>query len=98
MEVEDKTNLVQEINKMVQKNLYTKNTKTRLGEIKESILNFNTYFDKRMRARFPSCWARQGNILPWEMYVTLLVEAKRNIDSSHEKTEILKDSTIVNYL
>ena len=36
-------------------------------------------------------------MLPCETYETLLVEAKSKIDSSHEKTTILKSSTIVNY-
>lgn len=98
MQVEDRTQMVLEINKMVQKNMYRKTTEVKLGEIKGSVMKFNTNFDKRMRVGFPSCQDQQGNFLPWKTYETILVEAKRKIDSSQEKTTILKGSTIVNYL
>ena len=90
--------MVLEINKMVQKNLYRKTTEIELGDNKESILKFNTNFDKRMRVGLPSCWDQQGNFLPWESYETLLVEAKNMIDGTHENTIVLKGATIVNYL
>ena len=66
--------------------------------MKESILKFNTKFDKRTQAGLPSCWDQQGNMLPWETYETLLEEAKSNIGTSHDKTIVLKGTTIVNYL
>lgn len=50
MDIEDKTTPLLEINKMAQKNLYREKTKENLGKIKESVLKFNIYFDKRMRA------------------------------------------------
>lgn len=90
MEIEDKTFIILEINKMVQKNIYKRNVETKLGEIKESKLTFHSNFDKRTRVGFPSGWGQQGNILPWETYDTLLVEAKSKINASHEKTTILK--------
>lgn len=83
---------------MVQNNLYRKTTEEKLGEIKESVLRFNTNSDKRIRVGFPSCWDQEGKFIPWETYETLLVEAKSEIDISHEKTTVLKGSTIVNYL
>lgn len=53
-------------------------------------MKFNTDFDKRMRERLTSYWDQQGNMLPWENYETFLVEAISKIDSSHEKTTVLK--------
>lgn len=58
----------------------------------------NSDFDKRTRACFPSCWDQHGHLLPWETYETSVVEEKRKIGSTHERTTILKGETIVNYL
>jgi len=98
MQIEDWIELVLEINKMVLKFLCRKTVETKLGEIKEVVLNFNTNFDKRTKAGLPSCWDQQGKLLPWETYETLLVEAKCKIGTSHEKTTVLKGATTVNYL
>lgn len=56
MQIEDGLELLLEINKMVLKILYRQNTETKMGEIKEYILKFNTNFDKRTKAILPSCW------------------------------------------
>lgn len=56
MEIEDKTFIILEINKMVQKNIYKKKVETKVGEIKESMLAFHSNFDKRTRVGFPSGW------------------------------------------
>lgn len=83
---------------MVLKKLYKKTIETKLAEIKESVLNFNTNFDKRTRAGLLFCLHQQGNQLSWETYETLLVEAKSNISTSHEETTILKGAAILDYL
>lgn len=75
-----------------------KTTQTKLIDVKEALMKFNTNFDKRTRVGLPSCWDQQGNLLPWETYETLLAEAKRRINSTHETTKMLKGETIVNYL
>lgn len=98
MEIEDITSIFLEINKMVQKKIYKKIMETKLGEIKESVLAFNSNFHKRTKVGFTSCWDQQGNLLPWNTYETLLVESKSKINTSHEKITILKGSTIVNHL
>lgn len=98
LKIEDRTKLVLDINKMFLKNLCRKTTKTNLIEVKEAIMKFNIYFDKRTKAGLPSCWDQLGNLIPWETYETFLVEAKRKNSSSHGKTTILKGETIVNYL
>ena len=36
--------------------------------------------------------------MSWETYETLLVEEKGKIDNTHEKTTVLKGTTIVNFL
>jgi len=41
---------------MIVKNLYRKTTKTKLIEVKEAIMKFNTDFDKRTGVGLPSCW------------------------------------------
>lgn len=83
---------------MVQKKMYRKHAKSRLLEVKESVVAFNSKFDKRVKAGLPSCWVEQGILLSWEQYETLLVEAKSKTNSSHEKTTILKGATILNHL
>jgi len=54
--VEDRTEYVLEINKMIVKNLYKKTKKEKLTKVKEAVMKFNTDFDKRTRVGFPSCW------------------------------------------
>lgn len=88
--VEDRTEYVLEINKMIVKNLYKKTKKEKLTKVKEAVMKFNTDFDKRTRVGFPSCWDQQGNLLPWETYEALLVEEKIKIGSTHERTTVLK--------
>lgn len=96
--VEDMIEYVLEINKMIVKNLYRKIADAKLMEVKQAVMKFNTDFDKITRAGLPSCWDQQGNLLPQETYETLLIEAKRKIGSTHERTTVLKGATIINYL
>lgn len=62
------------------------------------MMSFDINFDKRTRVGLPSCWDQQNNFLSWELYETLLVEEKSKINSTHEKTGVIKGATIVNYL
>lgn len=96
--VEEITSHIMEIYKMIVKNSYRKETEKNINEVKEAVMKFIIIFDKINRASLPSCWDQQGNLLPWETYETLLVEAKRKFISTHEKTAVLKGNTIVNYL
>lgn len=95
--IEDKTKHIMEMNKMIVNNSYRKATEKKLIEVKV-VMKFNVIFDKRTSAGLPSCWDQQGNLLSWELYETLLVEARSKISSTHEKTAVLKGATIVNYL
>ena len=97
-ELMDRTLCAMNFNKMFIKNVYRKTAEKKMNEIKEVVSRFNILFDKRVIARLPSCWDLQGNSLPWESYETFLVEEKIKIDGTHEKTIVLKGSTIVNYL
>ena len=56
LKIEDRYELVLEINKMVLKNMYRNTTETKFTEVKEAIIKFNNDFDKITRASFPSCW------------------------------------------
>lgn len=71
--VQDRTEHVLEINKIIVKNPYRKTTEKKLTEVKQLVMKFNTDFDKRTRTCLPSCWDQKGNLLPWETYETLPV-------------------------
>lgn len=86
-----------DFNKMIFRNIYRIIAKKKIKEIKEEISKFNILFEKRVRVGLPSCWDLQGNQLPWKTYETLLVEAKIKVDNTHEKTVVLKGTTIVNF-
>ena len=97
-EINDRTLCVLEINKVIVKNAYRTSGEKKLENIKKEVDKFNTMFDKRTREGLPSHWDIQGNLLSRETYETLLVEEKSKIDNTHEKTVVLKGTTIVNYL
>jgi len=98
LDISDRIAIVLEISKMVQKNMYKRQREIKLDEVKESIASFNSNFDKRTRLGLATYWDQHGNLISWEKYETLLVEAKRKINSSHENIVVLNGSTIVNYL
>lgn len=75
-----------------------KTTETKLTDIKEVVMKFNINFDKRTRVGLPSCWDQQGNLLPQDTYESLLVQSKTKIIYTHERTIVLKGTTILNYL
>ena len=83
---------------MIVKNTCRKTTKKKLAEIKEAINKFDNLYDERARAGFPSCWDLKGSILSWDSYESLLVFAKIKVDNTHEKTQILKGTTVINFL
>lgn len=87
-----------DFNKMIVRNIYRNTAEKKINEMKEVVSKFNISFDKRVRAILPSYWDLQGNLVSWKKYETLLVEAKRKVDNTHEKTTVLKGATIVNYL
>lgn len=87
-----------DFNKMIVRNIQRITAEEKIKEIKEAISIFNILFDKRVRARLPSCWDLWGNLLPLKTYETLLVEEKRKVDNAHERTTVLKGATIVNFL
>lgn len=97
-DVPDKTLCAIHLNKMIVRNIYRNTAEKKINEMKEAVSKFNILFDKRVRVGLPSCWDLQGNLLPWKTYETLLVEAKRKVDNTHEKIAVLKGATIVNYL
>ena len=43
-------------NKMIVINIYRNTAKKKINEMKEVVFNFDILFDKRVRARLPSCW------------------------------------------
>ena len=94
----DRTSCVIDFNKMIVRNIYMNTAEKKINEMKEVVSKFNILFNKKVRARLPSCWDLQGNLLPWKTYETLLVEAKSKVDNTHEKTTVLKGATIVKYL
>lgn len=49
---------------MIVKKLYRKMEEKKFIVVKEAVMKFNTYFDKRTTASLPSCWDQQGNLLP----------------------------------
>lgn len=61
-------------------------------------MEFNVLFDKRTRVGLLSFWDQHENILPWETFETLLVEAKSKIGNTHENSVILNRATIVNFM
>jgi len=87
-----------DFNKMIVRNIWRVTTKKKIKEKKEAVSKFNVLFDKRVKAGLPSCWDLQGNLMPWNTYETLMVEEKRKVDNTHERTSVLKGATIVNSL
>ena len=67
-------------------------------EIKEAVSQFDKSLDKLTRASLPSCWALGGGLLSWDSYENLLVLTKSKVDNTHEKTQVLKGATMINFL
>ena len=83
---------------MIVKKDCRKYTEKKLIELKEAVSQFDNLFEKIARAGFPSCWGLGGSILSWVAYEPLLVLEKSKVDNTHEKTQILKGATMINFL
>ena len=82
---------------MIIKNDYRKSTEKKVIEIKEAVSQFDKSLDKLTRAGLPSCWALGGGLLSWDSYENLLVLTKSKVDNTHEKTQVLKGATMINF-
>lgn len=98
LDIPNRTSCAIYFNKMIVRNIYKITVEKRINEMKESVSKCNILFDKRVRDGLPSCWDLPVSLLPWKTYETLLVEAKRKVNNTHEKTTVLNGATIVNYL
>ena len=89
---------VVEINKMIVKNDCRNFIENKLIELKEAVNKFDKLFDKIARAGLLSCCGLGVGLLSWNSYEPLQVLAKSKVDSTHEKTQILKGATVINFL
>jgi len=96
--VVDRVIAIMDISKVVQKEECRVKSKKYLEVVSKNVVAFNMEFDRIVRASFPNCWNFWGVLIEWEKYIQILVEAKRKVDFSHEKTSTLKGKTVVNYL
>ena len=97
-EIKDKILYAVEINKMIVKNYCRKSAEKKLIELKEAVSQFDKLFDKISRVGFPSCWGLGGGLNSWDSYEPLLVLKKIKVDSTHEKTRVLKGAIGINFL
>ena len=96
--IKDRILYAVEINKMIVKNDYRKATEKRLIEMKEAVSQFYKTLEKLTGVGLPSCWALGGGLLSWDSYENLLVLTKIKVDNTHEKTQVLKGATMINFL
>ena len=87
-----------EINKMIVKNDYRKAIEKKLMEIKEAVSQFDKLFEKITRVGLPSCWGLGRSLFSWDYYENLLVLTKIKVDNTHEKTQVLKGATVIQFL
>lgn len=98
MHIVDRSIVIMEMSKIIYKNLLRIQNENKLEIVKKFVGSFDSKYDQRTRAGFLGCWNFQGDFLPWDTYEKELIATKRRIDSTLEKTVVLKGRTMVNFL
>jgi len=73
-------------------------TERKLEAISSSVVTFDSRLGQRKRDGLITCWGIYGSLVSWEPYEQELMATKCILDTSLEKTVVLKGKPIVKFL